>query len=68
MLTEEMPKRSVINILTYYEKVKKDEILENSARHEKGEVSSDSLKWSSNEARQQKQKAKMQMQQVQWIF
>lgn len=68
MLTEETPKRNVINILTYYEKVKKDESLENSARHEKGEVSGDSLKWSSNKVRQQKQKAKMQMQQVQWIF
>lgn len=65
MLTEETPKRNVINILTYYEKVKKDESLENSARHEKGEVSGDSLKWSSNKVRQQKQKAKMQMQQVQ---
>lgn len=44
-----MPKRSVINNLTYCEKVKKDESVEKmTARCEKGEVSGDSLKGSSN--------------------
>ena len=48
MLTGEMPQRSVINTLTYCEKVEKDGSSEKTDRCAKGEVSSDSLKWSSN--------------------